>query len=64
MEMSQEHLPELYLIALNQPRGQWAQYLIQSDTMMPLLRAIDWTKQGAIRADEPTNLQMMLEQIP
>jgi hypothetical protein len=64
MEMSQEQLPEPYLIAQNQPKSQWAQALIQSDSMQPLLSLIDWTQAGSMREAEPTSLQLLLEHLP
>jgi len=64
MEMSQEQLPEPYLIAQNQPATQWAQALIQSDSMQPLLSQIDWTQAGILWGGEPTSLQLLLEHLP
>ena len=64
LEMSQEQAPELYLIAKNETRSQWAQALTNSDSMQSLLSRIDWTQPGSLESLPPQNLQELLEQMP
>ena len=61
LEMSQEHAPELYLVAQNQPPSQWAQSLMSSDSMLSLLSR---NPSQAKTLLEQTDLQSLLEQLP
>ena len=66
LEMSQEHLPELWLIAQNQPSRQWGQSLTSSDSMHSLISQIDWSQPGSLHDQQalPKDLQSLLEQLP
>jgi hypothetical protein len=65
LEMSQEQAPELYLLAQNQPQTQWAQALMNSDSMHSLMARVDWNLPGQQVAEPPeTSLQSLLEQLP
>ena len=66
LEMSQEHLPELWLIAQNQPSRQWGQSLTSSDSMHSLISQIDWSQPGSLHDQQalPQDLQSLLEQLP
>ncbi len=72
MEMSPEHLPELYLIGLDQPRTLWGISLTNSDSMGSLLSRLDWTQPGQVAilsGDElaihpQRDLQSLLEHLP
>lgn len=61
LEMSQEHAPELYLIAQNQPPSQWARSLMSSDSMLSLLSRNP--SQAKTLLEQP-DLQSLLEQLP
>ena len=65
LEMSQEHLPELWLIAQNQPSRQWGQSLTSSDSMHSLINQIDWSLPGSLQSQEemPQSLQGLLENL-
>lgn len=72
MEMSPEHLPEVYLIGLEQPQTQWGISLANSDSMDSLMSRIDWTQPGQVATpsgDEleihpQRDLQSLLEHLP
>ena len=61
MEMSQEHAPELFLIAQGQPLSQWAESLMNSDSMHSLLSRNP--SQAKTLLEQP-DLQSLLEQLP
>ena len=61
LEMSQEHAPELYLIAQNQLPSQWAQSLMSSDSMQSLLSRSPSQAKALL---EQSDLQSLLEQLP
>jgi hypothetical protein len=61
LEMSQEHAPELFLIAQNQPQELWATSLMNSDSMlslMPLSPSLVKTMM------EQADLRSLLEMLP
>ena len=64
LEMSQEQAPELYLIAQNQTRSQWAQALTNSESMQRLSNRVDWKAPGSLKKLPPQSLLEVLEQIP
>lgn len=64
MEMSSEHLPEIYLIGKNQTSDQWAYSIAHSDSMHMLINRIDWSKPGSFQWLEPQGLMSILEQLP
>lgn len=72
MEMSPEHLPEVYLIGLDQPRTLWGVSLTNSDSMGILLSRLDWTQAGqiailsgdALETHPQRDLQSLLEHLP
>ena len=61
LEMSQEHAPELYLIAQNQLPSQWAQSLMSSDSMQSLLSRSPSQAKNLL---EHNDLLSLLEQLP
>lgn len=61
LEMSQEHAPELYLIAQNQPPSQWAKSLMSSDSMLSLLSRSPSQAKALL---EQSDLQSLLELLP
>lgn len=67
LEMSQEHAPELYLIAQYQPPSNWAQAVMSSDSMHSLMaqarepEEMQELMQGLLETDD---LQSLLEQLP
>ena len=61
MEMSQEHLPEIYPIARNQPQSQWPQALMNSDSMHSLLNQHPRKAKELLQYPD---LQSLLEQVP
>lgn len=65
MEMSREQAPELWMIAENEPRRNWGQALMSSDSMQILLNQVDWSLPGMVR-EAPTEQSLieLLEQIP
>ena len=65
LEMSQEQAPELYQIAQSQPQDQWAQALMNSDSMHSLTGRVDWNLPGELTQEPPeTSLRSLLEQLP
>ena len=58
MEMSPEHLPEMYLIGLEQPRAQWGISLTNSDSMGSLLSRLDWTQPGQLTIPSGDDLEI------
>lgn len=61
LEMSQEQAPELHLIAQNQPPSQWAQALMNSDSMHSLMYQNPSQVQNLLQAPD---LQSLLELLP
>jgi hypothetical protein len=61
MEMSQEHLPEIYLIAQNQFPREWATALMNSDSMGSLLSRSPSPVKEMLQAPD---LQSLLEMLP
>ena len=61
MEMSQEYLPEVYLIAINEPHTMWAVSLMNSDTMLNLM-PLNRSKVNLMR--EQLDLRSVLEMLP
>ena len=65
LEMSQEHLPELYQIAQDQPPKWWGTSLTNSDSMHSLLSHLDWSKPGKVQPlPQQDSLRSQLEQLP
>jgi len=64
MEMSQEHLPEIFQIAQDQPPKYWGTALVMSDTVSSLLNRIDWRQPGSLENLPPQSLLEVLEQLP
>lgn len=64
LEMSIEHLPEMYQIAKDRFPKEWAVSMVYSDTMHNLISRIDWTKAGQVIELEEQSLQKILEQMP
>jgi hypothetical protein len=64
MEMSLENLPEIYLIAQDQPPKYWGTALVMSDTVSSLLNRIDWSQPGSLKNLPLQSLREMLEQMP
>lgn len=46
MEMSEEYLPEMAVIARTVPLKAWAQAIMMSDTMDAAIGQIQWSKEG------------------
>ena len=64
MELSQEQAPELWAIAEQSSVGEWASQLVSSDSMIQLLKTIDWSKPGRVsESQEPISLQEITEQM-
>lgn len=61
MEMSQEYLPEVYLIAINEPHTNWAVSLMNSDTMLSLMPL---NRSGVNLMREQIDLRSVLEMFP
>ncbi len=61
LEMSQDQAPELYLIAQNQPRSQWPQSLMNSDSMHSLMSRSPSQAKALL---EQSDLQSLLELLP
>jgi hypothetical protein len=61
MEMSQEHLPEIYLIAQDQPERYWADALMNSDSMQILLSLSPHQAKELLQEQD---LRSLLEKIP
>ena len=61
LEMSQDQAPELYLIAQNQPRSQWPQSLMNSDSMRSLMSRSPSQAKALL---EQSDLQSLLELLP
>ena len=66
LEMSQEHLPEMWEMAQSQPASAWGQSLTSSDSMHSLISQIDWSQPGSLTSQQelPQDLQSLLEQLP
>ena len=64
LEMSQEQLPELWLISQEHPQTQWGMSLTSSDSMGSLLSRLDWSQPGQFQLLEQSDLQSLLEQLP
>lgn len=65
LEMSQEHLPELYQIARDQFPKWWGTSLTYSDSMHSLISRIDWSKPGEIQSlVGESSLDELLESLP
>ena len=65
LEMSQEHLPELYQIAQDQPPKWWGTSLTNSDSMHSLVSHLDWSKPGKVQPlPQQDSLRSLLEQLP
>ena len=61
LEMSQEQAPELYQIAQSQPQSQWAESLMNSDSMHSLMSRNPSQVKTLL---ETTDLQSLLELLP
>ena len=61
MEMSQEYLPEVYLIAIIEPHTNWAVSLMNSDTMLSLM-PLNRSDVNLMR--EQIDLRSVLEMFP
>ena len=61
LEMSQEQAPELLQIAQNQPSSQWAEALMNSDSMRSLLSLSPNQDKTLL---EQTDLRSLLELMP
>lgn len=61
LEMSQEHAPELFLIAQSQPEKYWADALMNSDLMHSLMSRNP--SQAKTLLQQP-DLRSLLEQLP
>jgi hypothetical protein len=67
LEMSQEHAPELYLIAQYQPAKYWADAVMNSDSMHSLMaRPRSPQEQAELMQSllEMDDLQSLLERLP
>ena len=67
LEMSQEHAPEMYLIAQYQSVRDWASSVMNSDSMHSLMvqqRQPQETQELMQSLLETTDLQSLLEQLP
>ncbi len=64
MEMSQEHLPEIFQIAQDQPPKYWGTALVMSDTVSTLWSRIDWGQPGSLENLPLQSLREVLEQMP
>jgi hypothetical protein len=63
LEMSVEHLPELYSLAQEGlPPHQLGAALMETDGLMMLLNRIDWELEGATRPSREQSLREILEQ--
>jgi hypothetical protein len=51
LEMSEEHFPEMALIARNQMQKDWPDALMDSDTMGAMLARIKWAKEGPLTSE-------------
>jgi hypothetical protein len=66
LEMSQEHAPELYLIARYQQQNDWAQAVMNSDSMHILMsqeRQPEEMQELMLSLLETNDLQSLLEQL-
>lgn len=61
LEMSQEGAPELWAIAEQYPRSQWASALVRSDSMGRLLAAVQWEQPGTLADPQPASLLEIAE---
>lgn len=59
MEMSLEQAPELYAIAQQQAPTQWAQAIVQGETLMPILAQV--TPKGSLQPQSEQTLRQVLE---
>jgi hypothetical protein len=62
MEMSAEQAPDLYSIAQQRPRSEWAAAIVQSDSLMPLLAKV--TTKGRLLPKQEQPLREILELLP
>lgn len=62
MGMSEEYLPELATIRLYQPQRNWADAIMQSDTLSALVNRIDWSKEGSRPSPSPRAVKEILEE--
>lgn len=61
LEMSQEQAPELFQIAQNQPAMQWAQSLMNSDSMLSLMSRSPSQAKAMLNKND---LRSLLEMLP
>ena len=61
MEMSEEHLPELSMIAHNQPSRAWPELLMMSDLMDAALNLIQWEQEGPLTPQQQEDLTEAME---
>jgi hypothetical protein len=62
MEMSVDQAPELFSIAQNYPVMDWANQIVQGDTLMPILAQL--TAQGVVEPERAQSLRQVLEALP
>lgn len=60
LQMSAEHMPELYLIARNNPPRDYPQQIVMSDQMQIILNRIDFQK-GVITHLAPSEMPTLQE---
>ncbi|GAA4031992.1 hypothetical protein [Actimicrobium antarcticum] len=73
LEMSEEHFPEMALIARNQSAKAWPEALMWSDSMQAMLSRIQWSKEGPLKSEalkldlldqmEEQSLQSLIESL-
>lgn len=61
LEMSQEQAPELHLIAQNEPQSNWAEAVMNSDSMQSLMSRSPSQVKALL---EKPDLQSLLEMLP
>ncbi|MBC7452954.1 MAG: hypothetical protein H7335_04470 [Massilia sp.] len=61
MAMSEEHFPELSMIAHNQPSRAWPELLMMSDLMDAALNLIKWQQEGALTPQQQKDLTEAME---
>ena len=61
LEMSEEHLPEMALIARTRLAREWPQALMQSDSMDAVMSKIRWDQEGPTTAIRQRQIQEILQ---
>ncbi len=63
LEMSAEHMPELWAIRQGEPEASWPAALMLSDAMVRLLGHIDWQQEASGDLPNPASAQEIRDEL-